>query len=107
VTNCFVAAHDKSPRVDRVVNEIPNNKATEFMRSSLGNPGNSEPGQWFEINTEAPALLSWSLHRLLQSAGERFDFLGILPGVLEALPLLKRSAADVVLPDLRSWGRTC
>jgi two-component system, NarL family, nitrate/nitrite response regulator NarL len=82
------------------LNELANNKAAERGAFSLGNPTHPEPRPTIRVYIVAPPLVSWGLHRLVHSAGAPFDLLGISPSLPHALPLLARSAADVVLLDL-------
>jgi hypothetical protein len=93
--------------VQSVVNGISNNKATEFRRSSLGNPRNPGSRQCIQDHIAAASPVSWNLHRLVQCARAPFDVLGIPPSVLGASPLLKRPAAGVVLPHLCAWSSPC
>jgi two-component system, NarL family, nitrate/nitrite response regulator NarL len=86
--------------VDSVLNELANRKRVDHRASSLGNPTVPAPDQTIRVHIVAPSLLSWCLHRLLQSAGAPFRVLSISPSLPQGLPLLARSAAEVVLLDL-------
>lgn len=52
------------------------------------------------IHLVAPALVSWGLRRLIQTAGGKFVLAGCSPILSEALSLMERSLPDVVVIDL-------
>jgi two-component system, NarL family, nitrate/nitrite response regulator NarL len=72
--------------------------ASKFQPSAERSAGQPRPAVHVQII--APSLLSWGLQRLIETAGTTFRLIGVSTTLADAMPLLERSAADIVLLDL-------
>jgi len=64
---------------------------------NLGPPGTAAP---VDVHLVAPALTSWGLQRLVQSAGAPICLAGVSSTLAEAVGWLERQPPDVVILDL-------
>lgn len=76
-------------------------KAEGGIAQPFGAPsGFSESQYAIQVQIVAPSLVSWGLQRLVQTAGSSVRLVGVSHTLADALPLIERSGADVVLLDL-------